>query len=59
MINQDVQEAIAESNRRFSKEFLEGDASITASVFDVNAVVFRPGDDLVRGKKQSKRFGKA
>lgn len=59
MVADEVRKAIDTNNKRFSEGFLKGDASITASVFAENAVVFPPDAPVVEGRGAIEEFWRA
>ncbi|WP_164913678.1 YybH family protein [Methanoculleus taiwanensis] len=52
----EARKAIEEANTRFSEGFMRGDASITASGFADDAVIFPPDAEMVRGKRAIEEF---
>jgi ketosteroid isomerase-like protein len=56
MVTDEVRKAIDANNRRFSEGFLKGDASITASVFAGDAVVFPPDAPMIQGRESIEEF---
>lgn len=56
MVDEKTKRAIDGANREFSEGFLKGDASITASGYSEDFVVFRPDNDFVQGKKAIEKF---
>jgi uncharacterized protein (TIGR02246 family) len=56
MVDKETKRAIDEANRKFSEGFLRGDASITASGYGEDSVVFPPNGDFVQGKKAIEEF---
>jgi len=56
MVADDVRKAIDTANERFMEGFVKGDASITASGFAEEAVVFPPDTPVVQGKKAIENF---
>lgn len=59
MVADEVKKAIDTNNERFSEGFQKGDASITASVFAENAVVFPPDAPMVEGRGAIEEFWRA
>jgi ketosteroid isomerase-like protein len=56
LANNEVRAAIDKANKRFSEGFVKGDASIAASGFADDAVVFPPDANMVQGKKAVEEF---
>jgi uncharacterized protein (TIGR02246 family) len=56
MVADEVQKAIDEANKRFEEGFLKQDASMNASVYAEDAVVFPPDAAVVQGKKAIEEF---
>jgi uncharacterized protein (TIGR02246 family) len=54
----DIKLAIDKANKKFSEGFAKNDASITASGFADNAVVFPPDANMIKGKKAIEEFWK-
>ena len=58
MTNDEIKMAIDEANKKFSEGFAKSDASITASGFADDAVVFPPDANMIQGKKAIEEFWK-
>jgi len=56
MVDNEARKAIDANNRRFSEGFRKGDASITASIYAGDAVVFPPDAPMVEGKGAIEEF---
>ena len=56
MVDDEARKAIDANNRRFSEGFRKGDASITASIYAGDAVVFPPDAPVVEGKGAIEEF---
>jgi ketosteroid isomerase-like protein len=56
MVSEEIRQAVSEKNGRFSKGFMMGDASVTASVYSEDAVVFPPEGHIVRGREAIEKF---
>jgi ketosteroid isomerase-like protein len=56
LTNDEIRMAIDKANRKFEEGFLKSDASITASGFSDNAIVFPPDDGTMQGKKAIEDF---
>ena len=55
----DIKMAIDAANKIFSEGFSKSNASITASGFANDAVVFPPDGDMIQGKKAIEEFWKS
>lgn len=58
MATQEIRAAIDKANKGFSEGFVKGDASITASGFADDAVIFPPDANMIQGKKAIEEFWK-
>lgn len=58
MTGDDIKMAIDKANEKFSEGFAKNDASITASGFTDDAVVFPPDANMIQGKKAIEEFWK-
>ena len=56
MVSDEARQAINKVNLRFSDGFLQGDASITASVYAEDAVICPPNSEMIRGRKSIEAF---
>jgi len=56
MVDEETKRAIDEANRKLSDGFLKGDATITASGYSDDSIVFPPDTDFVQGKEDIERF---
>jgi len=56
MVSDEAQKAIDAANNRFMEGFVKEDASILASVYAEDAVVFPPDAAMVQGKKAIEEF---
>ena len=56
MVSDEIRMAIDKANMRFSEGFLKGNASITASGFADDAVIFPPEANMIQGKKAIEEF---
>jgi ketosteroid isomerase-like protein len=58
-LTNDIKMAIDKANKNFSEGFVKSDASITASGFADDAVVFPPDANMIQGKKAIEAFWKS
>lgn len=56
MVSSDIEKAIAKANENFSRGFVQNDASITASGFADDAVIFPPDAGMIQGKSAIEAF---
>jgi len=56
LANNEVRAAVDKANKKFSEGFVKGDASITASGFTDDAVVFPPDANMIQGKEAVEEF---
>ncbi len=56
MVADEVRKDIDANNKRFSEGFLRGDASITASIYVEDAVVFPPDAPMIQGRGAIEEF---
>ncbi len=56
MVADEVRKVIDTNNKRFSEGFQKGDASITASIYAEDAVVFPPDAPMIQGKGAVEEF---
>ncbi|HLN46115.1 MAG TPA: DUF4440 domain-containing protein [Candidatus Sulfotelmatobacter sp.] len=58
MINEETKRMIDLANKKFSEGFLRADASLTASVYSEESIVFPPDSNFVVGKEAIEEFWK-
>jgi len=58
MINEETKRMIDSANKKFSEGFLRADASLTASVYSEDSIVFPPDSNFVLGKEAIEEFWK-
>ncbi|MCM2464907.1 YybH family protein [Methanoculleus oceani] len=56
MVADEVRKIIDANNKQFSEGFLKGDASITASIYAGDAVVFPPDAPMIQGRGAIEEF---